>query len=598
MIRTLHVILTAAALSALVACDAGDKETAGPSASAAAQDLHALFADAWQARLDANPLAATSVGDHSKNDQLPSVSFADLEANAEASRQFLERLEAIDRDALLESDRVNARMFERQMSYNVRSFELGGWQLPWNADSGFHMGFARLPRSMPFGNVKDYENYIARLEKMPQYFDQQMANLRAGLEAGFSQPRQSMLGYEETIRPVIQENPESSVFFAPFESFPSSVDAAAQDRLKDSGRKVIRDHVNPAFESLATFFLDEYFKETRESFGASEMPGGREYYESEVRWYTTLDLSPEEIHEIGLAEVARIRSEMDAIIDRVAFQGTFAEFLEFLRTDPRFYPKTEQELLERAAWISKKMDGKLPELFGFLPRLPYTVEPVPPHIAPKYTAGRYVGPSYGTTEPGIYWVNTSKLNTRTLYTLEALSLHEAVPGHHFQNSIALELENVPAFRRFDYISAFGEGWGLYSERLGKEVGFYEDPYSDFGRLTYEMWRACRLVVDTGVHAKGWTRQQMLDYLAENTALSRHEIQTETDRYITWPGQALSYKLGEIKIRELRKRAEERLGSAFDVRRFHDEVLRHGSVPLDVLEELIESYLAQASSGSG
>jgi uncharacterized protein (DUF885 family) len=335
----------------------------------------------------------------------------------------------------------------------------------------------------------------------------------------------------------------------------------------------------------------------RESLGASELPDGDEYYRAQIRHFTTLDLTAEEIHQTGLEEVARIRGEMEAIIAEVGFDGTFAEFLDFLRTDPRFYPKTAEELLKEAAFIAKTMDGKLPALFGTLPRLPYTVEPVPDDIAPKYTAGRYVGPPQGSTQPGRYWVNTYALDTRPLYNLEALSLHEAVPGHHLQGALNRELGELPEFRRFSYLSAFGEGWGLYSEWLGLEAGFYQDPYSDFGRLTYEMWRACRLVVDTGVHAKGWTRQQVLDYMAEHTALPLHEITTETDRYISWPGQALAYKLGEIEIRRLRRKAEEDLGTDFDVRAFHDAVLRNGSVPLPVLADSVEAYIAEARAGA-
>jgi uncharacterized protein (DUF885 family) len=288
---------------------------------------------------------------------------------------------------------------------------------------------------------------------------------------------------------------------------------------------------------------------------------------------------------------------MDAVIAEVGFEGSFAEFLKHLRTDPRFYPESAEELLQRAAWIAKKMDGKLPSLFKTLPRLPYGVEPVPDHMAPKYTAGRYVGAPKGSTQAGTYWVNTYDLPSRTLYTLEALTLHEAVPGHHLQNALAQELEDLPDFRQYSYLSAFGEGWGLYSERLGLEAGFYTDPYSNFGRLTYEMWRACRLVVDTGLHAMGWSRQQAMDYLAERTALSLHEVRTETDRYISWPGQALAYKMGELKIRELRKRAEDALGTAFDLREFHDAVLLHGSVPLPVLEENVERWIAAEQAAS-
>jgi len=369
---------------------------------------------------------------------------------------------------------------------------------------------------------------------------------------------------------------------------------AEHARLRTAGAAAIREAVVPAYRSFLAFMLDEYIPGTRESLGASELPGGRAYYAQRIRHFTTLPLTAEEIHRTGLAEVARIRAEMDAVIADVGFTGTFAEFLDFLRSDPRFYPKSGEELLKEAAYIAKRMDGKLPSLFKTLPRLPYGVEPVPDHMAPKYTAGRYVGPPLGSTRPGLYWVNTYALESRALYNLEALTLHEAVPGHHLQIALSRELDELPPFRRFSYLSAFGEGWGLYSEWLGLEAGFYTDPYSDFGRLTYEMWRACRLVVDTGLHPMGWTRQRAMDFLASNTALALHEVRTETDRYISWPAQALAYKIGELKIKELRRRAEEALGGRFDVREFHDAVLLHGSVPLPVLEAQVDRYIASAA----
>ena len=556
--------------------------------------LHALFDKEWEDRLERSPSLATSVGDHRANDRLNDISVEAIEAQAEYRRGILEELAAIDLSGLSQTDRINAKIFERQMRNSVADAEFGEYRIPLNADSGFHMGFARLARGMPLDSVKGYEDYISRMNATPAYFQQQIEHMRTGLEEGFSLPRRTLLGYEETIEPHIVGDSEESVFFQPFSDFPRAVPEAQRSRLAEEGKKAIRESVVPSYQALLDFFVNEYVPNTRESFGASELPNGREYYQQQIREYTTLELTPEEVHQIGLDEVARIRGEMEEIIEEVGHQGDFASFLEFLRTDPRFFPKTELELLEKASYIAKKMDGKLPSLFGYLPRVPYTVEPVPAHIAPKYTAGRYVGPPFGSTEPGIYWVNTAKLETRTLYTLEALSLHEAVPGHHLQGAIAREQGDQPNFRRFSYISAYGEGWGLYSEYLGLEAGFYTDPYSNFGRLTYEMWRACRLVVDTGVHAMGWTRQQMIDYMAENTALSLHEITTETDRYITWPGQALAYKLGEIEIRKLRKKAEQALGENFDVRDFHDAVLRHGSVPLPILTELIDDYIAEAS----
>ena len=562
----------------------------------AREQLYALFDEEWAARLVESPQFATSVGDHSRNDELADVSLEAIERRVERRRDVLRRFEEIDVSGLSAADRINARMFERQLRSSVQGFEFGGYEMPLNADSGFHMGFARMYRPMPFQTADHYDDYIARMRAIPAYFEQQQGHMRAGIERGFTLPRVTLTGYEDTISAHIVDDPRDSAFWAPFEEVSASVGEMDRERILTDAEAAITEAVVPAYQGFYDFFVGEYLPGARETVGASDLPDGQAYYAEQVRWFTTLDVTPREVHEIGLSEVARIRAEMAEVIREIGFEGSYAEFLEFLRSDPRFYPKTAQELLERAAWIAKTMDGKLPSLFATLPRVPYTVEPVPDHMAPKYTAGRYVSAPYNSTQPGIYWVNTYNLPSRPLYALAALTLHEAVPGHHLQNALAAEIDAGPEFRRHDYLSAFGEGWGLYSEYLGLEAGIYEDPYSNFGRLTYEIWRACRLVVDTGVHAFGWTRQQMLDYLAENTALSLHEVTTETDRYISWPGQALAYKMGELKIRELRARAEEALGADFDVRHFHDAVLANGSVPLDILEELIDAWIeAQRSS---
>ncbi len=558
----------------------------------ARERLYGLFDEDWEARLRESPQLATSVGDHSRNDELADMSLEAIERRVERRRDLLRRFEEIDISGLSAADRINARMFERQLRGSVEGFEFGGYRMPLNADSGFHMGFARMHRPMPFRTPGHYDDYIARMRAIPAYFEQQQGHMRAGIEGGFTLPRVTLEGYEDTISAHIVDDPRDSAFWAPFEEVPASVGEMDRERILTDAEAAIVEAVVPAYRGFHDFFVGEYLPGARETVGAADLPDGRAYYESQVRWFTTLDVTAREVHEIGLGEVARIRAEMAEVIREIGFEGSYAEFLDFLRTDPRFYPKTAQELLERAAWIAKTMDGKLPSLFATLPRVPYTVEPVPDHMAPKYTAGRYVSAPYNSTQPGIYWVNTYNLPSRPLYALAALTLHEAVPGHHLQNALAAEIDAGPEFRRHDYLSAFGEGWGLYAEYLGLEAGIYEDPYSNFGRLTYEIWRACRLVVDTGVHAFGWTRQQMLDYLAENTALSLHEVTTETDRYISWPGQALAYKMGELKIRELRGRAEQALGSDFDVRHFHDAVLANGSVPLDILEELIDAWIEE------
>jgi uncharacterized protein (DUF885 family) len=554
--------------------------------------LHDLFRREWEVRLREDPLLATSVGRHEYDHRLPSVALEDLARYVDATLAFLAELDAIDRAFLPTADRTHADIFRRQLEDRVADYRLGDWQMPFNADSGFHTGFAQLPSQVPLGTVRDYENYIARLRAWPAHVAQQIANLRAGLARGMTVPRVVLDGYEGTIAAHVVEDPAKSVFHRPFERFPSTFPDAARERLRAAGRAAILEGVVPGYRAFLVFFRGEYLPGARTTIGASELPDGRAYYAHQVRRFTTLETTPEEIHRLGLAEVARIRGEMDTVMKKVNFTGEFPAFLKLLRTDPRFYAKTPEELLSRAAWIAKRMDGKLPALFGTLPRLPYTVEPVPDHLAPKYTSGRYVEAPQGGTQPGIYWVNTYKLESRPLYNLEALTLHEAVPGHHLQIARAQELAGLPDFRRFTYLSVFGEGWGLYSEWLGIEAGFYTDPYSEFGRLTYEMWRACRLVVDTGLHAMGWGRQQAMDYLASHTALPLHEVETETDRYISWPGQALAYKIGELKIKELRRRAEQALGERFDVRAFHDAVIGEGSVPLGVLEANVDRFIAE------
>jgi uncharacterized protein (DUF885 family) len=561
-----------------------------PATADEAAKLHALFNREWEYRLKEDPTLATSVGRHEYDDRLPSMALADLERRAAADKAFLGELAAIGRAHLPSEEQVSYDMFKRQLENRVANFELGDDQMPFNADSGFHTGFSRLPEEVPLATVEDYENYIRRLQAWPRHVGEQIELMRTGLKRGMTVPRATLTGYDATISAHVVDDPVKSVFWAPFEKLPPGVPENERERLRREGRSAVMEGAVAGYRQFLDFFRREYLPNARQTLGASELPNGRAYYAQRIRQFTTLDLAPEEIHKIGLAEVERISGEMNAVIRQVSFEGDFAAFLTFLRTDPRFYVKTPEELLQRAAWIAKRIDGKLPALFRTLPRLPYTVLPVPPDIAPKYTAGRYVEAPQGSTQPGIYWVNTYKLEARPLYNLEALTLHEAVPGHHLQVARSRELGDLPSFRRFSYISAFGEGWGLYSEWLGLEAGLYTDPYSNFGRLTYEMWRACRLVVDTGIHAMGWTRQQAIDYLASRTALPLHEVETEVDRYISWPAQALSYKLGELKIKELRKRAEQALGAGFDVREFHDVVLGSGSVPLGVLEANIDRWI--------
>jgi uncharacterized protein (DUF885 family) len=555
------------------------------------QKLHALFDRAWEVRLQDDPLFATSVGRHEWNDRLPPSAPADLQRQHAFAKATLGELAAIDRAKLPAEEVVNYDMFRRQWEEAAANYELGDYQMPFNADSGFHTSFSRLPQDVPLATTKDYENYIARLRAWPRYVREQIVHMRAGIARGMTVPRATLDGYDGTMAAHVVDDPVQSVFWAPFEQFPSTVPASDHERLRAGGRAAVIEGAIAGYRELLDFFRKEYLPGARKTLGAYELPNGRVYYAQKIREFTTLELTSEEIHQIGLKEVARISAEMNAVMKEAGFQGDFAAFLLFLRTDPRFYAKTPEELLSRASRIAKRIDGKLPSLFETLPRLPYTVEPVPADIAPKYTTGRYVSAPQGSTQPGIYWVNTYKLEARPFYALPALTLHEAVPGHHLQIALSRELTGLPNFRRYSYISAFGEGWGLYSEWLGLEAGFYTDPYDNFGRLTYEMWRACRLVVDTGLHAKGWTRQQAIDTMATRTALPIHEVTTEVDRYISWPAQALAYKLGELKIKELRRRAEQALGTRFDIRKFHDVVLGSGSVPLSVLEGNVDRWVA-------
>lgn len=567
---------------------AGRQETA-----ARDEALHGLFDDFMEFRRREEPRFAASL-DGRPPESLGSNTEEDILRRTTAVEGFRERLLAIPVERLSADDRVHRDIFEAALAERLGDARFGAHFLPVNADSGFHIGMARLPNSVPLGTVEDYEAYLRLLRDIPRYFDEHIALMRRGVERGITVPRVVLEGYEVTISSHLVEAPEDSVFFAPFLAFPDRIVEAERARLRSAGVEAIREGPVAAYAAFLRFFEDEYRPNARETIGTSDLPEGRSYYAFLIGRFTTLDRTAEEVHRIGLAEVERIRGEMEEAMRATGFTGEFAEFLEFLRTDPQFYVEEPDDLLREAAWISKRMDGALPRLFRSLPRQPYTVEPVPDAIAPKYTGGRYVGASLDSTQPGRYWVNTYRLDSRPLYTLEALSLHEAVPGHHLQISLAKELD-LPEFRRYFGIGAYSEGWGLYSERLGLEVGFYTDPYSNFGRLTYEMWRACRLVVDTGMHALGWSRQQTLDYLAANTALSLHEITTETDRYIAWPGQALGYKMGELKIRELRELAEAELGEDFDVRDFHDRVLLSGPVTLPVLDDLIRRWIAERTS---
>ena len=527
---------------------------------------------------------------YSINRRMPSMTLEAINERDIFWKKIENRLNSINPDRLSQAQKINYRIFSRIINEKINEIKFKSFLMPINTDSGFHTGLIRIQRAMPFQTIGDYKNYIARLNEFPRYFDEQIILMKEGLHLGITIPQAVLNDYELTISAHIVSDPEMSLFFNPFNKIPKNIPKNDREKLILEGRQAILTSVVKAYGDFLDFFMSEYRPGARVTLGATEMPNGSEYYQFKVKQFTTLDYTPEEVHQIGLKEVERIKSEMETIIDQVGFKGSFSEFLDFLRTDKRFYVKSPDALIKEATFIAKNMEGKLPSLFKKLPRMTYSVLPVPDAIAPKYTAGRYVGPTPGSDASGYYLVNTYDLNSRPLYNLEALTFHEAVPGHHLQISISDELENVPYFRKGLYIGAYSEGWSLYSEWLGLEAGFYTNPYSNFGRLTYEMWRACRLVVDTGIHAFGWSREQSIDYLASNTALPIHECITEIDRYISWPGQALGYKIGELKIKELRRFAENQLGESFDIRDFHDVVLWNGSVPLDVLEDLIHEWV--------
>ena len=554
----------------------------------AAEKLDALLEAEWAERLAASPLLASSVGEHAFDHLLPDVSAGAQEQRAERARGFLADLVAIDPDELDVERRVSRSMLRAELLDRVSSHEFREWQTPLNADSGFHTSFARLPESTRLDSEQDVRNYFARCRAFPRYMDQQIANMREGMRAGRVLPRVVMLGFPAQLRGVLVDA-EAHPFVRALDELPETIPAERREALRAEAITIAAESIVPPYRRFLEFLTKEYVPAGREDLAARSLPSGEEYYGFLVRRYTTLPRTPDGVHARGLAEVARIRADMEALVESLEFEGSFADFLAFLRSDPRFYARDADELLSRAARICKDVDALLPRYFDLLPRQPYGVEPVPDAIAPKYTSGRYVRGAPGSGRAGTYWVNTYALESRPLYALPALSLHEAVPGHHLQIALTAELEHLPPFRRNSYVTAFGEGWALYTEWLGIEMGIYDDPYDEFGRMTYEMWRAARLVVDTGIHWKGWSRERAIEFLASNTALSIHECTTEVDRYISWPGQALAYKTGELEIRALRAECEERLGADFDLRAFHDAILGSGALPLAVLRERMETW---------
>jgi uncharacterized protein (DUF885 family) len=551
-----------------------------------------LAADEWAWRLGQFPQLATRLGDASHDDRLERVDAASRAARLARWRVTREALAAIPVDAMSAAARIDRAVFENQLHGFIAAIESHADRMPLNSDSSFYGPLADLGDTQPLRDGADYRRFLARLADIPRFLREHVELMREGLATGYSVPQVVLEGRDQPLAAIaVLADPAATPFWRPFAAFPAGVPASDHDALRDEARRVIGDAVLPAYRELLAFLREVYVPGARRTTAACDLPDGDAFYAAQIRQYTTLPLAADEIHERGLREVARILAEMRDVMRQAGFDGDLPAFLRFLRGDPQFYARTPQELLAHASWIAKRIDGLLPRFFGVLPRQPYGVAPVPADIAPFYTTGRYVPAPQPAGFAGTYWVNTHALESRALYTLPALTLHEAVPGHHLQIALAGELAGQPPFRRHGFVDAYGEGWALYAEHLGNEMGVYLTPYEQFGRLTYEMWRAARLVVDTGLHAKRWSREQARAYLLAHTALSAHEVATEVDRYISWPGQALSYKIGEMRIRELRARAESTLGARFDLRAFHDAVLALGSVPLGLLEQQVDAWIA-------
>ncbi len=563
----------------------------------ATSELHRLFEESWERTLRENPTFASSLGDLRYNRQWPDRSLGAIAVSHAEDRRSLARLKQIDRSALADTDQINYELFLRQIRDQVKAYRFRQFLLPLNQRGGIQTA-DQLADRLNFDNAKAYEDWIARLQSFDVYMDQTIKLMRRGIKEGRVHPTIIMQRVPAQIRTQLVDDPSASSFFAPFNDMPESISERRQGRLKARARRAIARAVLPGFKRLAKFIDKTYLPVTREQVGAYAQPDGEAFYQYRVEHYTTTSLSVDEIHEIGLREVARIRGKMMEIIKILNFSGSFDDFLEFLRTDPQFYYDDADQLLAGYIAITQRIDPQLPKLFDRLPKARYVVKPIPAAIAPDTTTAYYSQPAADGSRPGTYFVNLYRPEVRPKYEMEVLSVHETVPGHHLQIALAQELGELPAFRRYGGFTAFVEGWGLYSESLGGDLGLYTDPYSEFGRLTYEMWRAVRLVVDTGMHAKLWSRQKAIDFFKANAAKTEFDIVNEIDRYIVMPGQALAYKIGELKIKQLRRQSQNALGEGFDIKRFHDAVLNKGAVPLDVLESQINTWIAAEKNRLG
>jgi uncharacterized protein (DUF885 family) len=589
-------IMRLAILSALVLAATGLATPHAVAAEDATKALHDLFDAGWERSLREDPLFATYLGDPRYDDQLPDLSQAAIDASNAADRRMLADVEAIPAASLSSEDQLNRDLFHRMYADGIAGHEWGTQYLPLNHMDGIQ-NLDQVTQLLPFATVKDYENWLTRLGKFDALMDQNIALMRAGIAKKLVQPRVIMERVPPQIATQLVGDPTASPYYAPLKTMPDSISAAEQARLRAAASQAISLGVVPAYRRFDDFFRKEYLPASRDTVGVRDLPGGEAWYQSRIRWFTTTDLTADQIHELGLSEVARIRGEMQKVIDRVGFKGDLQAFIQYLRTDPRFRYTDPKRLLEHYLAMSKRIDPLLTQYFGRLPRMPYGVRPIPDNTAADNTTAYYQPPSIDGRRAGYYYVNLYKPEARPIYEIPVLSIHEAVPGHHLQIALAQELGELPMFRRDYELTAFTEGWGLYSESLGEEMGLYADPYDKFGQLTYEMWRAVRLVVDTGMHHKGWSRQQAIDFFKANAAKTELDITNEIDRYIAWPGQALAYKIGELKIKELRARATKDLGEKFDIRAFHDVVLGSGAVPLDVLDRNVANWQKQVAAGT-
>ena len=575
-------------------CGAASAQDAG--VVDATKALHELFAAEWDYQMEQHPTWASTLGDRRWNDRWGDNSLDAIVRRHEHNREVIVKLASVNRPALSAADQLSYDLFKKRYEIDIEGFQYRWYLLPLNQLGGVHT-VNQLAENLRFETLKDYEDWLARLKALPVRIDQTVALMRLGIKERIIHPKIVLQRVPAQIDHQIVSDPKASPLYKPFTNFPSWVSASDQARLAEAAQETIATALVPAYRKLKEFIVSDYLPAAWDQVGIWQLPNGAAMYAYATRDNTTTDLTPQEIHEIGLKEVKRIRAEMQAIIDKLGFRGSFAEFAKFMRRDPKFYFKTESEVLEAYRALSRRIDPLLVKVFRTLPRMPYGIEPVPANIAPDSPAGLYRGPAADGSRAGIFSVNTFKPEIRPKYEMMALSLHESVPGHHLQIALAME-QNIPNFRRYGGYTAFVEGWGLYAESLGDEMGLYGDPYTKFGQLMYEIWRASRLVVDTGMHYLRWDRQKAIDFMVENTVKQELEVAAEIDRYIVWPGQALAYKIGQLKISELRANAKLTLGDKFDVRDFHHELLKDGALPLDRLEAKMNAWIASEKVSAG